>query len=70
MTASFEIKNTGKQNMVLQMFIEGGRKHKKSDPVILRPTETKELTIFPGLNVEVSEEQQDEPITGEPVAQS
>lgn len=63
MTTQSKITNTGDKNLVVQMFVEGGRKHKKADPIILKPGESRDMTVFPGLNFEVSEEQQDEAIS-------
>lgn len=71
MTTSFKITNTGDKNGIIQMFVEGRGKHRKSDPMLIKAGESKDLTIFPGLNFEVSEEQQDEPISDpEPAKQS
>jgi hypothetical protein len=63
MTTQIKVINTGDKNAVVQMFVEGRGKHRKSDPIILKPGENRDMTIFPGLNFEVSEEEQDEPIS-------
>ncbi len=63
MTTQLKVTCTGDKNAVIQMFVEGGRKHKKAEPIILKPGESRDITVFPGLNFEVSEEEQDEPIS-------
>ena len=64
MTTSCEVKCTGTKNLTIQLYVDGGRKNKKADPICVKPGESTDIKLWPGIAMEIKEEQQDEEIDG------